>query len=497
MARYIAFAVVVTLVASTAGIVLYRHFSMRTTLEESARRFTELISLPLTQIADMYGGLGMEDPIHTQITGLLEFNQDVERVDIVRANGRVAFTATPGSVRDWRDDPSTPTIERVAAVGAGSGTETIAERIKTDGRLVFRVLVPGSQPDNPSFYSVVATFTYDSLYQQLNRALVVAVLGLGLGLVITYRVSGILARGITRGLEELQSGVRRIRSGDLGERVRVSSGDEIEELAEGFNEMSDQLEQTIERLRSANLELQTLDQMKADLVANVSHELRTPLTALKGYLELLHAGDLGGLGGEARRAVEVCRRNVARLGLRVEDLVQMSHMEKVWPSSVPVEPVDLRSMIPLVAEVFEMRIRDKALTVEVETSSDLPLIYGSAEQIERVILNLVDNAVKFTPDSGSITVAAEGCDHDGRHGVLIRIIDTGIGIPEAELVRVFDRFYQVDSSIRRRFGGMGLGLSLVQRIVEAHRGIVWAESGETIGTVFSVWLPRRPLEDLG
>lgn len=495
MARYIAFAVVVTLVASTMGIVLYRHYSMRETLEEAAGRFVALISAPLIQIADMWGRQLQAEPVRQQVARLLQLNQDVERVDIVKSNGMVVFSATPEIVQGWEEGASSPIIDGFPVFEEGVGPSRRAERVRIDGRRVFRVVIPANQADNPMFYSVVAIFSYDSLYRQLNRALFVATLGLGLGLFITYLVSGILAQGITRSLEELQAGVRRIRAGHMGERVDVRSGDEIQELAEAFNDMSDQLEQTIERLRSANLELHTLDQMKADLVANVSHELRTPLTALKGYLELLDTGDLGVLSGEAGRAVKVCRRNVARLDVRVEDLVQMSYMEKVWPSSIPLEPIDLSEMIPAVADVFEMRIRGKSLTVEVDTPVNLSTISGSVDQIERVILNLVDNAVKFTPDGGSITITAEDCDHDSREGALVRVIDTGIGIPPSELIRVFDRFYQVDSSIRRRYGGLGLGLSLVQRTVDAHRGFVWAESGEDVGTTFSVWLPRQPLED--
>jgi signal transduction histidine kinase len=102
---------------------------------------------------------------------------------------------------------------------------------------------------------------------------------------------------------------------------------------------------------------------------------------------------------------------------------------------------------------------------------------------------LLDNAVKFTPQGGTVLVTAEDCDHEGRAGILVRIQDSGVGIPPTELVRIFDRFYQVDPSSRRRFGGMGLGLSLVRSIVEAHLGAVWAESEEGVGSTFFVWLP--------
>jgi signal transduction histidine kinase len=133
-----------------------------------------------------------------------------------------------------------------------------------------------------------------------------------------------------------------------------------------------------------------------------------------------------------------------------------------------------------------------------QVQPDLQAVEANPEQIERVFLNLLDNAVKFTPHGGSVLVIAEACDHEQQVGVLVRIQDSGVGIPPTELIRIFDRFYQVDPSSRRRFGGMGLGLSLVRSIVEAHRGAVWAESEEEVGSTFFVWLPFRDLaHDVG
>jgi len=494
MARYIAFAVVVTLIAGTASTIVYRHIALRGALEDSARRFAALVGVPLTQIADMYGGTEIGPPVDAMVARLFELNGNVERLDLVNANGRMIFSATRNRITVPPRDEPWPLANSLIASGSGAGSAVEAERVREGGRSKYRVVVPRHQVGEPFAYSLVATFSYSNLNRQLRQSVIFAAFALVLGLIITERVSVALARGITRNLELLQNGVRRLRAGHLDERVELDSGDEIEELADAFNEMTAELELTIDRLRSANFELHTLDQMKADLVANVSHELRTPLTALKGYLELLDAGSLGGLSDEACRAVSVCRRNADRLALRVEDLVQMSQMEKTWPELWSEQPVNLATIIDNVVDTFEMRIRDKDLAVGIDAPPDLPFVTGNVERIERLVLNLIDNAVKFTPDGGAVTVIAEECDHDHREGVLLRVVDNGIGIPESELVRVFDRFHQVDPSIRRRFGGMGLGLSLVQRIVDSHRGVVWAESGSDGGSVFSVWLPCRPRE---
>jgi two-component system phosphate regulon sensor histidine kinase PhoR len=119
-------------------------------------------------------------------------------------------------------------------------------------------------------------------------------------------------------------------------------------------------------------------------------------------------------------------------------------------------------------------------------------VLGNPGQVEQVFFNLLGNAGKFTPREGSIRVTAEPRSRDGESGVLVQVADSGIGIPEHALLRIFDRFYQVDPSTRRKYGGMGLGLALVQSIMEVHRGAVWVESVEGRGSVFSVWFPIRP-----
>ena len=489
MARHIAFAVVVSLMVGTFGVVFYRYKSTRDALESSARRFAALVSVPLAQVADMYGDPGLSAPLMTRVSPLLQLNEDVEKLGIYRESGQLVFFATRDEIRIWSEDQASPPIGDLDPATILDSRYDYAERVRIDGRTLYRVIIPGEAGGQSYAFNLVATFSYDRVNQQLRRGLLLMVAALVLGLVVADRVSIAFAREVTKNLANLQTGVRRIRAGRLDERVEIQSGDEIEELAHAFNDMTEDLQQNIGRLRQANLELQALDQLKVDLVANVSHELRTPLTALKGFLELLDEGELGQLADEAHRAVGVCRRNVDRLALRVEDLVQLSQMEKTWPDDLETQAVDLIQLILLVTEIYEARFRANNLTFTFEPSRLVPRISGNPEQLERVVLNLLDNAVKFTPRGGTVFIGVEECDHEGRAGVLIRVVDSGIGIPESELVRVFDRFHQVDQSIRRRFGGMGLGLSLVHHIVESHRGVVWVESEDGAGSSFFVWLP--------
>jgi signal transduction histidine kinase len=470
---------------------------MRRTLENWAEDFAALVSVPLVQVSIMYGSSELDETIRSWVVQLLDLNQDIEKLEIVLPNGGLVFIASREMVDVWPLDAPAPGItdpELLEVLEKGEGG---AERIRVDGRSVYRVVVPGEEEDRSYTLSLVATCSYHRVEQQLNRGVLFLGLALILGLVLAERVSAALARGIARDIEELHEGVRMIRAGRLDVRVRIRSEDEIQELAEAFNDMTEDFQQSISRLRQVNQELQVLDQVKVDLVANVSHELRTPLTALKGFLELLDEGELGELGPEAHRAVTVCRKNVDRLALRVEDLVQLSQMEKPWPIEPQMESIDLARLVSMIVEIQEVPIRSKDLALAFEAPDGLPEIVGNVEQIERVVINLLDNAVKFTPRGGSVRVELEECDHEGRKGVLIRVVDSGIGIPPSELVRVFDRFHQVDPSIRRRFGGMGLGLALVHHIVESHRGVVWAESEPGQGAAFFVWLPLSADNDPG
>ncbi len=490
IARHIAFAVVVSLVLSALVLVVFRHRSLQRGMERSARTYASLVSEPLATLVVFLGSSG-QGILDQQVARLRELNPDVVRLEIVDVRGDVVLRAEGGQVFVFGDGVDPPAITDRDLLRAISGLEATAERVsELNGDRAYRVVAPVVKQWGGHMYSLVGTFSYESVDRQLRSSLWLSALILAVGLGLTHWVSVTLAGGITRGVEKLRAGVLRIQEGHLEERVSVNSRDEIEELAEAFNVMADELLATIRRLREANRELETLDQTKADLVANVSHELKTPLTALRGYLELMSDGDLGEISDEGQRAVDICRKNVQRLSLRVEELVQLSRLDRFSALDTAREEVALESLLEGVIDTFRPRFEESGAQFVLQAEADLPPLEINPEQVERVLLNVLDNAVKFTPDGGTVMVAVEACEYDGREGVLIRVQDTGVGIPQSELIRIFDRFHQVDPSSRRRYGGMGLGLSLVRSIVEAHRGAVWAESEEGMGSSFFVWLPR-------
>ena len=497
IARHIAFAVVVSLIFSALVLVVFRHRALQRSMEESARTYASLISVPMARWVDYYSSSGNE-LLDQQVTRMRALNPDVLLLEVVDVRSRLVMRASRESIASFSSRSERPRITDPDLVQAVSGLEPSAVRL-TDpgGRRVYRVVAPAVEEWGKHSYSLVATFSYENVDWQLRQSLLLSALVLAMGLGLTHWVSVTLASGITRDVDRLRAGVQRIQEGHLDEKVSVRSQDEIEELAEAFNRMSDELQATIDRLREANRELETLDQTKADLIANVSHELMTPLTALRGYIELLTDGGLGDLPAEAHRAAEVCRKNVERLSFRIEELVQVSRLEGVTALETAVEEFDLGSLLEGVVDTFRPRLEFGEMKIVLEVKPDVPVVQADPEQVERVFLNLFDNAVKFTPQGGTVLVTAEVCDSEGREGVLVRVRDSGVGIPSSELVRIFDRFHQVDPSLRRRFGGMGLGLSLVRSIVESNRGTVWVESEEGVGSTFFVWLPCRSPERAG
>ena len=226
-------------------------------------------------------------------------------------------------------------------------------------------------------------------------------------------------------------------------------------------------------------EIRALEKTKKDFVVNVSHELRTPLTAIKGFLETIEPR----AEEENQPYLEIIRRNTDRMIAIVQDLLVLSELEERGPKIDKTE-VDLKALAESILKMFEKRAADKGLALSLETSPYLPMIQADPGQMEGLLLNLVDNAVKYT-EKGSIKIRLSARDAQ----MLIEVEDTGPGIGSEHLSHVFERFYVVDKSRSKKLGGTGLGLSIVKHIVLAHRGTISVKSRLGEGTTFLVLLP--------
>lgn len=269
--------------------------------------------------------------------------------------------------------------------------------------------------------------------------------------------------------------------------------EQILQLKTALQQANSFLEQRV-RERTAELEdalkrLSELSQLKANFVANISHELRTPLTHLKGYLELLLAGDLGPLQPEQEQALKIMQRSSERLEKLIEDLLLFSITER-GEVTLHKQPVNLANLSLVLINRSVNKANENQITLRLECPRDLPWVYADKEKISWVILQLLDNAIKFNTAGGEVVLKAEAAEGM----VSIKVKDTGIGIPSDRIEEIFEPFHQLDGSSTRRYPGTGLGLGLVRKIVEAHGSIIKVTSETGKGSQFEFFLSTT--EDL-
>jgi two-component system phosphate regulon sensor histidine kinase PhoR len=231
-------------------------------------------------------------------------------------------------------------------------------------------------------------------------------------------------------------------------------------------------------------ELRRLERVRTEFVANVSHELRTPLTSIRGYLETLLDGAMEE-PAHARRFLEIAHTHAERLSRLVDDLLQLSDIET---GKLVLKPAALRlqEVAADVVTFFEKQLAQKRLTLGNEVSPQLR-VQADRDRLTQILVNLVDNAVKYTPEQGKITLGARRAANGF---VQVWVEDTGIGIPSTDLPRLTERFYRVDRARSRELGGTGLGLAIVKHLVQAHSGELWLESELGKGTTVNFSLPE-------
>ena len=225
-------------------------------------------------------------------------------------------------------------------------------------------------------------------------------------------------------------------------------------------------------------ELRRLERVRRDFVANVSHEFKTPLTAIQGFAETLLGGALDDKANRTR-FVEIIREQSQRLTRLTDDLLKLSRIE-AGRLDLESHPVSVAALVNGCVESARLKAESKSIQITVGLPEDIPCIRGDAVQLGEVLQNLVDNGLQYTPPGGQIDVTA----YSNGHEVIFMVADTGIGIPESDLERIFERFYRVDAARSREAGGTGLGLSIARHIVDAHGGRIWVESAVGQGSRF-------------
>ncbi|HVS02589.1 MAG TPA: hybrid sensor histidine kinase/response regulator [Thermoanaerobaculia bacterium] len=489
----VAISALVALVLLALAIVLAvtGRRGLRRDLESHAESFALLATAPLCTAYETYYTSGYSK-FRELVSDVAGRQPDLVEVAIYDTSGRQLFTSA-----EFAREVLGPLPVPAAAVVdsrlllAVRGLAPVSWRDRdAHAEERFVVAVPHVEEWGRHRYSAVYRFGYGTL-AAATSGMAKRLLWLTAGsLVMGVLIAMFLARQSLGPLEELTAGAGDLAEGRLDRRIDLATGDEFETLAQAFNHMAARLAASIaeleasnQALQRSNRELEDLDRLKSDLLANVSHELRTPLTSLKGYAEALREELLGPITEAQREALEVSERNLDRLLGMIEELLSYARLES-GAAAVDPRAMDLGAMAAQVMDNLRAT-RGPELELRLSVPPDLPKVWGDAQRISQVLENLLVNAVKFTPAGGRVELRLR----PEADQVVVEVADTGIGIPPEERRRIFERFYQVESSSRRRYAGIGLGLAIVRQILDAHGCAIEVDSVVGEGTTFRFRLP--------
>lgn len=336
-------------------------------------------------------------------------------------------------------------------------------------------------------YIVLGSEQYDDVVQMLGNSYIFdsSILVLMVALAAAL-LSGLIIFGLqTRRLRLLGSVMRnyatKSKEGNLSIRFpdKGKNKDEVDALGEQFNVMAEKINQQIQ-------ELQRTDGMRREMVANISHDLRTPLTTMRGYLETLSLKSDELSPQEQKQYIETALSHSQHLGKLVEQLFELARLDSC-ESVVYSEPFSMGELVQDITQSYLLRAQQKSVRLETKLNPDAPLIYGDIAMMQRVLENLIENGLRHTPDGGLISISV---DIDSGN-VVVRVADTGCGIPAEDVSKIFERFYQQDVN-RTDNKSSGLGLAIVKRILELHGSVISVRSEINRGTTFSFYLATKP-----
>lgn len=312
-------------------------------------------------------------------------------------------------------------------------------------------------------------------------------------LLFTAIITGILARRVTQPLARLRAAASQLGGGELTTRLNFTRQDELGDLGKTFDQMAATLDERSAQLRAAHNELQSqytqirdANRLKSEFLANMSHELRTPLNAIIGFSQLIHDGKVGPIGANQKEYLSDILTSADHLLQLINDVLDLSKVESGKLEFDP-EPVNLTKLITEVRNILQPLVAGKHLTVAIEVADAVAQVVIDPAKLKQILYNYLSNAIKFTSEDGRIMVRASVAENPAYFR--LEVEDTGIGIMEDEIAKLFIAFQQLDSSTTKKHQGTGLGLALTKKIVEAQGGRVGVRSARGQGSVFFAILP--------
>jgi len=444
------------------------------------RRTANSLNAHVEMLAGLFGrGLLVVDSAGTQDAALRDLARTLDiRVTVIRKDGTVIFDSTLPRDSLGRLENHVNRPEVLRARGGGIGTDKRKSVSVNEEFLYAAKMLPGSLPAGlDSGYvrgalNVTEIRTLDAQVQTI--VWVIGLLTLAAITLVSYGVS----RRITSPILNIASTAKAIKEGDVHQRVQVASKDEIGDLGKAINDMAEKLGNDILRLKK-------LESIRSEFLANVSHELRTPIFSIQGFLETLLDGAVDDPTVN-RDFLDKAHRHAGRLNALLNDLIEISRIES-GEMKMSFRYFSIGEFLRGVIE--EMRGQAEKKNLSLSLSPGIPAdekVYGDRDRLKQVMVNLIDNAIKYTEPGGSVVCAVR---RDGDRSV-VQVQDTGCGIPSEHLPRIFERFYRVDRDRSRDVGGTGLGLAIVKHIVEAHGGTITVESSVGKGSTFAFTLKR-------
>ena len=308
-----------------------------------------------------------------------------------------------------------------------------------------------------------------------NQGKRAAIIGLALAVLVAALLAYRLTQSVSRPVQELERGMRRVADGDFSGKLGISPSrtDEFGRLATSFDEMSRQLA--------------ALDKLKAEFVSVASHELKTPINVILGYTQLLQEELYGPLTAKQRGVADVLDKQARTLAKLVKQLLDITRFE-AGGGKLEVRPIELRGFLQNLEDAFQVLADQRGVRFRLAISEDIPeTVHWDADRVNEVLGNLLSNAFKFTERGGEVELSVA----PGEHSIHMDVRDTGAGIPADQVPHIFEKFFQADNQDAAAHAGSGLGLAIARQIVEAHNGTICCESAQGVGTTFSIVMPVK------